>query len=168
MAAYLFTFHAYRSWMPDRRRGYVKRGEGILPTDRAMAEFYHRDARHEAVAFTPEVQAVLVAAARALCTQKEWRLHQVMTDRTHVHTLLSWRAFLDWRSVRRTLKYRYTSALNEARGAGGPWFSELGSRKRVCDRGHYDFLMDEYLPRHDGVHWREDGKTPGDQNRRLS
>ena len=168
MAVYLFTFHAYRSWMPDRQRGYVRRGEGLLPPDHDMAEHYHRDARHRAVGFTPDVQAVLVASTQALCTQKQWRLNQVMAKPTHVHTLLSWRGFLHWKSVRRTLKYRYTSELNGAFGAGSPWFSGSGSRKRVRDRAHYEFLMNEYLPAHDGIYWREDDNTPGDQNRRLS
>ena len=167
--------------MPDRRRGYVRRGEGILPCNPKMAEFYRRDAKHGEVVFTSEVQRVLVAAARALCQQKGWRLHQVMTDKTHVHTLLSWRGFLEWRSVRRSLKYRFTSELNGMLGNEHPWFSEAGSRKRVRDRKHYDHLMDEYLSKHDGVYWREDGRTreeclamirekkrkTGDQNHRL-
>ena len=181
MAVYLFAFHAYRSWMPDRRQGYVRRGEGVRPTDPEMAARYEGDARHEAVVFTPEVQALLVAAAQSLCALKDWRLHQVMTDRTHVHTLLSWRGVVPWSSVRRALKYRYTSDLNGALDGSRVWFSESGSRKRVRDRRHYDFLMDAYLPKHDGVYWRDDGKTrvecrarrasdaqrPGDQNRRL-
>ena len=167
MAVYMFTFHAYRSWMPDRQQGYVKRNEGILPPDHDMAEHYHRDARHRAVMFTPNVQAVLVASTQATCTQKQWRLHQVMACRTHVHTLLRWRGFVRWKQVRRTLKYRYTSELKSAFGSRGPWLSGSGSRRRVRDREHYEYLMNEYLPKHSGTHWREDGRPPGDQNRRL-
>ena len=33
MPVYLFTFHAYGSWLPDNPRGYVRRKEGIQPQD---------------------------------------------------------------------------------------------------------------------------------------
>jgi hypothetical protein len=29
MPVYLFTYHAYRSWMPDRPEGFVQEGRGI-------------------------------------------------------------------------------------------------------------------------------------------
>src|SRR4051794_35604479 len=29
MPCYLFTYHAYGSWMPDHKRGYVHRGQGV-------------------------------------------------------------------------------------------------------------------------------------------
>lgn len=174
MAAYLFTFHAYRSWMPGRARGYVRRGQGILPPDEQATRRYAHHAKHSQVAFDPPVQAVLVSAVREVCRQKNWRLHQVMTDGTHIHILVSWRGFMDWKKVRRSLRYRCTSELNGAFGADHPWLSEGGSRKRVRDRAHFDYLMHVYLPRHDGRYWREDGKTreqcrgkTGDQNRRL-
>ena len=179
MPVYLISFHAYGTWMPDRQQGYVKRGRGILPSDEEMGEHYRDAAKHEAVTFDAPVQAALVAAARALCATKKWRLHQVMTDATHIHTLLSWRESASWKSVRRSLRYRYTSDLNGSLGAQRLWLSKGGSRRQVRDRKHFDYLMDEYLPKHDGLYWREDGKTrrecrarmrqrgTGDQNRRL-
>ena len=43
MPCYLFTYHGYGTWLPDRSRGYVRRKEGILPTDEApMAECYRK------------------------------------------------------------------------------------------------------------------------------
>jgi len=36
MPCYLFTYHAYASWMPDREEGHVRRGEGILSADEKL------------------------------------------------------------------------------------------------------------------------------------
>ncbi|QDT75400.1 hypothetical protein I41_46100 [Lacipirellula limnantheis] len=33
MPCCLFTYHAYGSWTPDRKQGYVKRHQGILQQD---------------------------------------------------------------------------------------------------------------------------------------
>jgi hypothetical protein len=49
MPCYLFTYHAYGSWMPDRVEGYVRRGQGILPRDTQMASLYYRNALHDMV-----------------------------------------------------------------------------------------------------------------------
>ena len=39
------------------------------------------------------------------------------------------------------------------------WFVEGGSRKRVKDRAHFDYLVTTYLPRHRGWKWSsEKGK----------
>jgi hypothetical protein len=40
MPCYLFTYHAYLSWMPDRPQGYVRRKKGIFPPDEEKAEAY--------------------------------------------------------------------------------------------------------------------------------
>ena len=37
MPCYLFTFHAYGTWMPDREEGFVRREQGILPPDEELA-----------------------------------------------------------------------------------------------------------------------------------
>ena len=114
MPVYLFTFHAYGTWMPDRPQGYVVRGQGIMPADRRIADRYRGAAKHGGTTLCRDAQAVLVAAARAVAGCNVWRLHQIATDLTHVHTLVSWRGFLEWRKVRRTLRYRYTNDLNHA------------------------------------------------------
>ena len=33
MPVFMFTLHAYRSWMPDHRRGFVIRSKGIQKRD---------------------------------------------------------------------------------------------------------------------------------------
>ncbi len=37
MPCYLFTFHAFGTWMPDREEGFVQRKKGILPPDEELA-----------------------------------------------------------------------------------------------------------------------------------
>lgn len=155
MAVYLFTFHAYRSWNADRPRGYVRKGEGILPPDPQRAKQYNQSARHPPVRFDNFAQQVLAAATRDICAKHGWRLHQVALMATHLHALISWEAFVEWAAVSRTLKRGLGSALSKAYDKPGPWFSRGGSRKRVTDREHFDYLMKTYLPGHRGVIWRE-------------
>ena len=51
MPCYLITYHAYGSWMPDQRRGYVKRHQGILSPDKEMAERYRENLKQAVVQF---------------------------------------------------------------------------------------------------------------------
>ena len=44
MPVYLFTYHAYQSWMPDRARGFVQKGRGIQPPNEALAAAYRQAA----------------------------------------------------------------------------------------------------------------------------
>ena len=39
---------------------------------------------------------------------------------------------------------------------GRQWFTRGSSLKRVRDRPHFDYLMNDYLPRYGGTAWRED------------
>jgi len=40
MPVFLFSYHAYRSWMPDHERGYTQRRGDILPTNDVMAALF--------------------------------------------------------------------------------------------------------------------------------
>lgn len=156
MAVYLFTYHAYRSWMPDNPLGYVRRGEGILPPDAIMAQHYTKAARADEVAFDHTMQRVIVHAVRESCAHHAWRLHYACTTSTHAHILISWRGFFDWKRVSNTLKRRIGIALSKAFNRKGPWLSRGQSAKRVKDQAHFDHLMTTYLPNHRGASWRED------------
>ena len=56
MPVYFFSYHAYRSWMPDHRRGYTRRGEGYQPTDEEMARHYRENSKSDGVLFDEELQ----------------------------------------------------------------------------------------------------------------
>jgi len=157
MPVYMFTFHAYGSWMPDHPRGYAQRGAGILPPDSGMADRYRRRMKQPETTFTRARQRILVEGSIDIGERRSWRPHAVGTDRTHVHILMSWTdQKTAWPFVRDTLKRLLGMMLSQAEDVRGVrWFSRKGSRKRVRDRGHFEYLITSYLPDHPGVFWSE-------------
>ena len=154
MPCYLFTFHAYCSWMPDRPRGYVRRHEGILPSDQGMAKRYRNNAKDDPAKMLADCQ---LAAIEILCEgvkHIDCRLHFVATDETHVHALVSWRGPRTWQQNRASLKKALTIRMKEKVG-NRRWLSEGASRKQVRDRTHFDYLVTQYLPSHRGWKWCE-------------
>lgn len=51
MPCFLFTYHAHGTWLPNRSRGYVKRGQGILPPDETMHQRYSQAMKEPKVNF---------------------------------------------------------------------------------------------------------------------
>ncbi len=153
----MLTFHAYRSWRPDHPRGYVRQGKGILPPNAEMAAQYDRNATQPQVTFDEALQQILVDGTCDICDRRDWRLHYVATEPTHIHALISWTDDeLDWKFVHDTLKRLLGMMLAQhTRTKGRKWFVRKGSRKRVRDQAHYDYLMNEYLPKHSGRRWSE-------------
>ena len=148
MAVYLFTFHAYRSWMPDNRRGFVRRGKGIQPPDATRAKRYHARARCDRMTFNDAVGEQIIMALQETCERKQWKLLAVVVVWTHVHLIVSWREFHDMKRVRAVLKRAVTVRLRDVIGRHCKWLAAGGSIRRVRDRKHYDHLMQRYLPAH--------------------
>jgi hypothetical protein len=155
MAVYLFTYHAYGTWMPDRPQGFVRKGKGLLPPNVDLARKYRQRASHEIVQFDPFMRQTMVDSALHICADKGWQLHRVEVIASHVHLLVSWRQFTEWKSVSNTFKRCLGIELSKALNRKGPWFSRGCSRKRVRDRKHFDHLIQHYLPRHNGTFWQE-------------
>jgi REP element-mobilizing transposase RayT len=154
MPVYHFTLHAYRSWTPAHRRGYVRRGKGILPTDPKMAQVYARAAKQPPVIFTTQIQKILVEVAQAECMAQHWRLHAAATDKTHVHFLVSWKNFIPWNDVVNRLKNILSYRLGrDLATTGRQWFVRGQSRRRVIDRRHFEYLVQKYFPKHNGLGW---------------
>ena len=63
MPCYLFTFHAYGTWMPDREEGFVRRDEGILPPDEDLARRYRDRQKGDEVLFDASLQRLLINEA---------------------------------------------------------------------------------------------------------
>jgi hypothetical protein len=165
MPVYLFTYHAYRSWMPDRERGFVQKGRGVQPANEALANAYRDAAAHAAFEFDGETQCRLIWKALAVCRDEEWRLHGVSSEPTHLHAIVSWGdESLRFTRVRGRIKNVLSLDLSRRAGVTGrPWFADDSGRKRVKDSRHLEYLMAEYLPRHEGVQWFEGrgwGKLP--------
>ena len=165
MPVYHFTVHAYRSWRPDHPRGYVQRDKGYLPPDPNMADRYDERAGQEPNRFDEQiVQEVLVIGCIDVCRRRGWRLHGVATDPTHLHWVVSWREFVEWGKVLQVTKNVLALLLNRVTGqAGRRWFVRDGSRRRVADRDHLDYLLGRYLPDHRGLFWREGTPVPEDR-----
>ncbi len=154
MPCYLFTYHAYGSWLPDHRRGYVHRGVGVLASDKHMGELYRANAKQDAVRFDRTIQRHLVDGTLEACAAQQLRCHVIATDPTHVHVLTSWQSERTWQLVRRQIRGNITRRLNEWYKRQ-EWFSKSPSRKRVKDQKHFDYLANVYLPKHSGLKWCE-------------
>lgn len=154
MPVYLFTFHAYKSWMPDHARGYVERHKGIQPSNSRRAAQYRRAAKETNAEFGDGLQRSIIDEALNASKHQELRCHFIATDSTHVHLLMSWKTERCRDLVRKTLKTSLTRRLNRD-AAKRTWFSRSGSRKRVRDQTHFDYLIGEYLPSHRGWKWCE-------------
>jgi REP element-mobilizing transposase RayT len=155
MPCYLFTFHAFGSWMPDRKAGFVRRGHGILAPDKQLARQYQDSAKQKAVIFEPRLQLLLIEEAQAACAKQRCRGHYIATEPTHVHVLVSWTDERPWLKVRNGLKSSLTRRLNHNGQRRNKWFVENASRRRVKDRDHFDHLVSTYLPSHRGWKRRE-------------
>ncbi|MBW3600115.1 MAG: hypothetical protein KY475_22935 [Planctomycetes bacterium] len=141
--------------MPDNPRGYVRRGEGVLSSDKEAGADYRNRARDDGVSFNEKTQRSLIDESLIAADKQQLRIHHVATENTHVHILASWRRARTWRQARASLKRSLTLRLKRELGRKDP-FSENGSRKRVRDRKHFDHLMNVYLPSHSGWKWSEE------------
>src|SRR5438045_2941257 len=104
MPVYLFTYHTYRSWMPDHPRGYTKRNVGYLPSDPVDAARYERRASDAPTVLTVELQQHIVDQARTIPQYIEMQLYAVTTEPSHIHMLAGWEGDRSWMSVRNSVK----------------------------------------------------------------
>ncbi|MEM9789803.1 MAG: hypothetical protein AAF842_05285 [Planctomycetota bacterium] len=155
MPVYLFTMHTHGSWLPDRARGYVKRGRGVLAADTRMAGWYREAMTADVVRWDAAQQRAVIASVREKGEVKGWEVYAIATDPTHVHALIGWRSRETWEVLRRGLKSSITRRLNEVFGKQ-TWLTAGGSRKRVSDPDHFAYLRRTYLPSHRGVCWDAD------------
>jgi hypothetical protein len=133
MPCYLITYHAFGSWMPDRHRGYVHRGQGVLPADKRMADIYRSNLKQSAVQFSATIQRQLIEGALEACEFQQLRCHYIATEPTHIHVLVSWRTNRTWQIVRKQVRSNVTRRLNE-KHKRQTWFSKSPSRKRVREQ----------------------------------
>jgi len=157
MPVYLFTYHAYGSWLPDKPDGYVKRNQGIHTQNHDRASRYREHMKHPPMRFNQRMQRVMVDSAQATAGELGLRLHYACVTDTHAHALVSWSGDTDWQRLRTRIKQRLGRDLSVALDRKGPWFSEGSSRKRVRTDVHLHQLMHTYLPKpdHRGTHCRE-------------
>lgn len=143
--------------MPDNPRGFAPEGEGCQPPNPELADAYRDAAKFEPVEFDQPTERFLIEVAQDVCGRRPWHLHAAATEPSHIHCLVSWRDRSRWEDVRGKIKNILSLELSKRAGCfGRPWFSELASRKRVLDRGHFNYLIETYLnKRHGGWRWTE-------------
>src|SRR5437870_3864974 len=100
MPVYLFTYHTYRSWMPDNPRGYVLKGEGLQESSDALANTRADLSKHPPFLFDSETERLAINVCLDVCQRRDWTLHAAATEPTHLHVLVSWKTELRWQDLR--------------------------------------------------------------------
>ena len=154
MPCYLFTWHAYGSWMPDRPQGYVK-ARAILPPDRPEADRYRARQNEATAVFDTSTQKLVIDELVVTASFRRFRLRFVATDLTHLHVLVSGPDERTYAQLRRGIRESITRRLNHQEDRA--WLTHRGSRKRIRDQSHFDYLVATYLPKHRGWKWDEKG-----------
>jgi REP element-mobilizing transposase RayT len=152
MPVYLFTYHGYATWMPDRPQGYVHHTRGLQQRDEHIAAAYRRNQRESTAIFDEHVQRIIIDAALQTQQHLDIIVHAVSTEPTHAHVLLSWSHERDWLSLRESIKTAISRALS-AKVAKRTWLCKNASRKHIRDQRHFDHHMFRYFPKHAGVKW---------------
>lgn len=154
MPVYLFTYHAYGTWLPDRQRGYVKRKQGVLPADHDEAIRYRTAMKAPKVVLHVQHQQLMIETLVDSQAKQHFRCHGAATDTTHLHALVSWTDNRRAVPMRAAVKSSLSRAMNRVFGKRD-WLSEGGSRKRVQEERHFEHLLGVYLPKHSGLVWIE-------------
>ncbi|MEM6330400.1 MAG: hypothetical protein AAF790_09135, partial [Planctomycetota bacterium] len=158
MPVYLFTYHTYGTWLPDHPRGYVRRGEGVLPTDHNTANQYRRRMKQATVLLGGEQQKAAIGILLNAVASIDAKLHGVATEPTHLHVLTSWNDDRTHERIGSSLKRGLTLGLKKRFGdrfGDRQWLSENRSRKQIKEREHFQHLLADYFPRHSGWKWSE-------------
>ncbi len=155
MPCYLFTYHTYGSWLPDRPQGYVRRHEGILSQDKKLTQLYRKSMKQGEVSIGEEVQLIVIETLLKAAPHVDCRPHSIATDDQHIHLLVSWHdEHRGWEPTRASFKKSVTLRL-KASHTNKKWLSRNASRKRIKERSHFDHLVSTYLPNHRGWKWDE-------------
>lgn len=155
MPCYLFTYHAYQTWLPDREEGFVEHHREHNYPDLVLAAAYRARAKEEVVFFADEHQKAIIDAVLDAAPHQRFRTHYVATESTHTDALVSWKDDRPWKTLRISVKSSITRALNE-KFKRRRWLEEGASRRKVTNQEHYDYLIVTYLPDHRGWKWSEE------------
>jgi REP element-mobilizing transposase RayT len=142
--------------MPDNPRGFVQEGEGIQPPNPELAGAYRDAASDQPYLMDQAAQRFVIDVVRDIGARRDWRIHAVACEPSHIHILVSWESDTTWSVLRAKFKNIIALELSKHYNQmGRHWVSDGGSRKQVKDRRHFDYLMTTYLPKHGGEQWYE-------------
>lgn len=151
MPIYLFTFHAYGTWQPDRAQGFVQQGKGRQPVNRSLAVAYKQAMKHPPYGFNQGAQYKLIEKLHRIAETDRLIIYAAIADILHLHVMVGWddeRVYSKVRGRIKNLLSLHLSRLNETKGR--PWFVKESSRKRVQNEPHFEYLINTYLPKHRG------------------
>jgi hypothetical protein len=151
MPCYLFTWHAYGSWLPDHPQGYVHWKRGYEASNLALALRYQQKQQQSSALLLESAQRKLIDEILVTAEAAHFLPHCVATVITHIHALVSWDDQRSSEQLRRSIRRSLTQRLNSV--ARRKWFSRGGHAKQVRGREHFDYLTTVYLPSHSGWKW---------------
>ncbi|HEX6962625.1 MAG TPA: hypothetical protein VF175_12205 [Lacipirellula sp.] len=157
MPCFLFTYHGYGTWLPDRPEGFVHWRDGLLPTDEELASAYKRKmkvAKGDSAAFEGQTQLLLIDELVKAAEFQKLRIHAVATEPTHVHAIVSWPDERTPQHVSDGLRESLSRRLNKE-VAKRKWLAKGANKRRMKDQVHFDYLTTTYLPSHVGWKWEE-------------
>jgi hypothetical protein len=76
MPCFLFTYHAWGSWLPDRKPGYVHWKQGLQSSDPAMADAYRRNMKIEEAQFNDQRQRLILEELQQAAAFQKFRFTQ--------------------------------------------------------------------------------------------
>jgi REP element-mobilizing transposase RayT len=149
----MMTLHAYGSWLPDRREGYVHYNRRLQPQDEHLARVYRERQAQGSARFDKPTQQAAVDVLLECEKPLRLKMHAICVDPSHLHALYDWRHDRDGLDVAKSLRHSLTRRLNQRIGRR-KWFTHRGHLRIVKDRDHFVHLRDVYIPSHDGSVWR--------------
>jgi len=151
MPVHLFTFHGYRTWMPDHPDGYSRKGEGTFAPDDEMNANYDARSKFPEITFDEARQRIVVDACSEVCRNLGIALYYAVCVNTHCHVLVGWRGDRVWTILHDRMKRVVAMKLAKAEGVSGRrWLVLRRSGEAVIEPKHFAHLMTEYLPGHFG------------------
>ena len=154
MPCYLFTYHAYGSWLPDHPEGFVHWKEGPQSPDDNLGDSYRKNMKQAEAEFGESLQLLLISELIAAKRFQRFRLHAVSTESSHLHALVSWPDHRSPSQISESMKKSLTLGLKK-KVAERTWFSKGVNERHVKDLEHFEYLMTKYLPSHSGWKWDE-------------
>lgn len=180
MPVVLVTLHAYRSWSEDDARGYIQHGTGLQPTNDQLAKWREDHASQSPNRFESHQHVMLHRLMIDVCDAEHTTLHAASVTPTHLHLLISFHRppctcgaskAADVNPSAPPTRYHtkrcpvwqtgHNLAIRLKRVAGGKlsnqtnqpgrkWFSRGEHIAPVRGHDHYDYLVNTYLPKHEG------------------
>ena len=162
MPVFFITVHTYRSWSEANPRGYIQRGEhGYKKPNEGLAAERSGRAKHPPTRLSVQQQQLVLDGLREICNTLEVKPYAASCTPTHWHLLAGWiedyaaltcgvqPAQQQAKALVTRLKRVVGSKLSAHRGStGNRWFSRGWDIEPVANQGHFDHLIEAYLPKH--------------------